>query len=234
MKKYRIVVALLCCLAGLYSCDDTGIDLGINDPQHIQWVEEIIDNDLLQAFGEENIHFGHTPPDLHDVSFVINELWYDSCIRYRPVTILGVTNIEPSYSSGGVEVTVYKHHFFNHIENLAQQRVFIKSHNNDDPNLKPIDVPSTFVIGSGNDFSAYFQAKTISEKEGNPTWAYLISGTVVNDPDLGKCISNYKIGKKILTIDFDPVAGYYPKTIMIMRPLDNTAPIPCVVWDTIP
>ena len=234
MRKYHIIVALLCCLAGLNSCKDAGIDLDINDPQHILWVEEIIDDDLMQAFGEENIHFGHTPPNLDSISFVIDELWYDSCIRYRPVTIFGVTSIEPSYSSGGIEVTVYKHHFFDHKENIAHQRVFIKSHNNDNPNLKPIDIPNTYVIGSGNNFTAYFQAQTISEKEGNPTWAYLISGTIVNDPVLGRCISNYKIGKKIIDIEFDPVAGYYPKTIMIMRPLNNTIPIPCVVWDTIP
>lgn len=235
MKKKNIIVALLCCcLAGLFSCKDAGIDVDINDPQHILWVEKIIDDDLMQAFGEENIHFGHTPPDLDSISFLIDTLWYDSCIRYRPVTIFGVTTIEPSYSSGGIEMTTYKHHFFDQIENISHQRFYIKSHNNTNTNIKPITIDTTFVIGSGNNFSAYFRAKTISEKEGNPTWAFLISGTVVNDSKKGKSISNYRIGKKIMSIEFDPVAGYYPNTIMILRPVNKTMPIPCTVWDTIP
>lgn len=235
MRKSSFIIALLCCLAGLYSCTKTGIDVDIHDPQHILKVQEIIDNDLMQAFGEENIHFGHTPPNLDGISFILDQFEYDSLIRWRrvPNPLTGESTIEPSYSSGGgYENTIYKHHFFDQIENISCQRFYRKSHNQPEP--EPSTIDTTFVIGSGNDFSAYFCAKTISPEEANPTWAYLISATVVNDTASGKrYITNYKIGKKIIETEGDPIAGYYPGTIMIMHPR-VTNPIPCVVWDTIP
>ena len=235
MKNRTFIVALLCGLAGLCSCGKTGIDIDVTDPQEVQWVEDIVDDDLMQAFGEEDIHFGHTPPNLDGISFILEGLVYDSLIRYRRVInpLTGVTTIEPSYSSGGgYENATYKHHFYDQVGTIAYQRFYRKAHNQ--PETEPSTIHPTYVIGSGNDFSAYYRIKTISPEEADPIWAYLVSATIVDDPATGnRYITNYKLGKKIIETDGDPVAGYYPGTIMIMRPLD-TQPIPCVEWDTNP
>ncbi|MCR5645142.1 MAG: hypothetical protein K6F96_01950 [Bacteroidales bacterium] len=232
MRK-SLTVILLCCVAGLYSCKNTvnGIDLDIHDPQHILWVEDVIDDDLLELFGEEHIHFGHTPPNLDGVSFMVNGLFYDTCVRYRKVTINGVSSIEPSYVNPGFENSVYKHHFFHQDGNIIQQRMFIEDHNH---NQSLIECDTTYLVGSGDDFSVYFKWKIYSEQEGNPTWAFLVSGTLVYDSTSLLGIKDYRIGKKIIDIEIPPVAGYYPGTCMILHPYNTTIPfLPLQDWDTI-
>ncbi|MBO7084069.1 MAG: hypothetical protein J6W30_09510 [Bacteroidales bacterium] len=233
MKKQFLHLVLLLLLIGLSACSDDGIDINVNDPQHIPWVEDLIDPDLLNAIGVENIYFGHTPPNIDSLSFIVEKLEYDTCIRYRKITIMGVDTIMPSYNNPGLENSVYKHHFFNCNENIAGYKMHIKAHTGDE---SFITTDSIFVIGYGNNFTAYYQKKLFSEKEGNPTWAYLITGTVEYDSTnkiLG--VSNYHIGKKILAIDFPPTQGYYPGTLMYMKPYStNPDIIPCRVWDTLP
>jgi hypothetical protein len=246
MKNSSLVIALLLLLTGICSCSgwNDELDVDINDPQQIAWVEDVIDEDLLNAIGVENINFGHTPPNLDTISFIVDKLRYDTCIRYRKITIQGVDYIEPSYNNPGLENSVYKHHFFNPNGNLVGHKMHIRAHTGDESTIAP---DTTFVIGSGNNFTAYFQRKYYSEQEGNPTWAFLISGTleyatdttivdnevVVTKKFLG--VSNYRIGKKILDIDTPPTQGYYPGTLMLMRPYNIANPIvPYHVWDTLP
>lgn len=231
MRKRPIFIVLLCCLAGLFACKDSlnGIDIDIQDPQHIMWVEDVIHDDLMEVFGEENIHFGHTPPNLEGISFIINGLLYDTCVRYRKVTINGVSNIEPSYINPGFENSVYKHRLSNQNGNIIRHDMFIRDHNN---NQSLIECDTAYVVGSGNDFSVYFEWKIFSEQEGNPTWAYLFSGSLVysNDSIIG--IKDYMIGKKIIDIDTPPTLGYYPGTYMILHPYNLTNPIiPLQDWN---
>lgn len=236
MKNRTFIVALLCGLAGLCSCGKTGIDIDISDPQEIQRVDSIVDDDLLKAFvkafGEESIHFGHTPPNIDGISFILEGLVYDSLITvHRIILPTGETRIDTSKSSGGgYENAVYKHHFFDQVGSIARQKFYRKAHNQPEPVISTIH--PTYIIGSGNDFSAYYCIQTNSPEEANPIWAYLISATIVDGPD-SDSIANCKIGKKIIHTNGDPIAGYYEGTIRIMHPLD-TLPIPCVEWDTIP
>ena len=233
MKRRLLVFVMLLGILGMNACSDKeGIDLDFHDPQHIQWVENIIDEELLEAFGEENIHFGHTPPDLNEVSFIVDRLLYDTCVRYRPVTINGVTEIVPSTNNPGLENSVYKHHFFNHTENVAHNRMYIEDHSWGNNSLADCD--TAFITGSGKDFTVYFIEHLISEQGGNPTWAYLISGTLIQDATGKVGVSNYRIGKKILEIEFHPTAGYYPGTFMILHPhTTNPEVLPYEEWDTI-
>ena len=83
MKKQFLHLVLLLLLIGLSACSDDGIDINVNDPQHIPWVEDLIDPDLLNAIGVENIYFGHTPPNIDSLSFIVEKLEYDTCIRWH-------------------------------------------------------------------------------------------------------------------------------------------------------
>lgn len=248
MKTRPILLALMLLLTGLNACSDweNGLDFDMTDPQEINWVEEIIDNDLLYALGVENIYFGHTPPDLDSLSFMVNRLWYDTCIRYRHVSYAGFDTILPTYNNPGLENSVYKHHFSQHSGNILHHKLYIKDHIG---NESIIDCDTAFVIGNGNNFTVYFKWKILSEQEGNPTWAYLVSGTLnyaydttvtitQNDTiiELTKRlvgVSKYHIGKKILAIDTPPSQGYYPGTLMFMRPYDTLHILPYAPWDTI-
>lgn len=234
MKRHLLVFVALLGILGMNACSDMeGIDLDFHDPQHIQWVEKVIDDELLEAFGEENIHFGHTPPNLEGISFIVDQLLYDTCVRYRPVTINGVTEIKPSFNNPGLENSVYKHHFFDHTENVTHSRMYVEDHSYGNNSLADCD--TAFITGSGNDFTIYFVEHIVSEQGGNPTWAYIISGTLKQDNTGMTGISNYRIGKKILEIEFRPTAGYYPGTYMILHPhTANPDILPYEAWDTIP
>lgn len=258
MKRRLPFIVLLLILTGLHACSGwtDGVDLIIDDPQAMPWVEDIIDDSLLNIIDNNNvnfeIHFGHTPPNLDSVSFIIDQLWYDTCIRYRMVhhPFLGDT-VMPSYNNPGFESSVYKHHFYDPYGSMIHQTFYIRDHMG---NESMIEADSTFVIGSGNDFTVYFKFDIDSQKEGYPTWAYLISGTLEYTYDttvkitktdtivsikkrlLG--VSDYHIGKKIMRTDPEnpPTQGYYQGTLMFLRPYQSLASDtikPYTVWDTI-
>lgn len=234
MKKIPLVSAFLIALISLSACHgwDDGISIDIHDPQHIEWVEDIIDEDLLNALnvlsaqnGINYIHFGHTPPNLDKISFIVDTLWYDTCIKYLPDG-----NI--SYKNPGSEIAEYKHHFFDHVENMVHQKLHI--HNKAYQTDFLADCDSTFIIGNGNNFTAYFKQTHLSEQQGNPTYAYLVSGTLIYDTVKEFYgVTNYRIAKKIVATDPDPAPYYCKGTLMVLRPYRQNDTIPFRTWDTL-
>lgn len=245
MKKIRLVSVFVIALISLNACNgwDDGISIDINDPQHIETVQQIIDEDLLDVLnalsvqnGITYIHFGHTPPNLDDISFIVDTLWYDTCIKYRPDGVVSYINL-------GAENSEYKHHFYDHIENISHQKMHIhdKAHQND----YFADCDSTFIIGNGNNFTAYFKQTHPSEQQGNPTYAYLVSGTLTykdtiiqngNTFDTIKelyGVTNYRIAKKIVATNPDPAPYYCKGTLMVLRPYRQYDTIPFRTWDTL-
>lgn len=237
MKKASfILISLL--LTGLYSCSGWDeIDIDVNDPQHIEWVEDIIDEDLLDALnalsaqnGINYIHFGHTPPNLDNISFKVDSLWTDTSVVHKLDGTI-------SYINFGFENANYEHHFFDHVDNIAHQKMH--NHNYTYNTDLWVDSDSTYVIGYDNNFTAYFKKQYISAEEANPTWAYLISGTLVYDsnPDSSDSIfvgiENYRIAKKIVATEGNPNPGHYCKgTLKVFRPYYDTI-VPYCNWDTL-
>lgn len=237
MKKATLFSTLLLFLTGFYACSGwtDPVDFDFDDPQRIRWVEDVVDDSLLVLLGEEDIHFGHTPPNLDTISFVVDQFWYDTCIRVKKITLFINGNpfdsMLTSYNNLGFEKTTYKHHFYNPRGNIISQTMYLEDNQG---NRSLFTCDSTYIIGSGNDFTAYYKWTSESQQEGYPTWGFLVSGTLeytfdtlhLNDSvfELKKRfvgVKNYRIGKMIEKIGTPPTQGYYPGTRMFLRPYDK-------------
>ena len=79
MKKLLTIFLLPCLLFFLSSCKKKGVGLEIDfhDPQEIPTINHFFEDadawELIKHFGEENIYFGNTPPNLNDISFFFTE-----------------------------------------------------------------------------------------------------------------------------------------------------------------
>ena len=245
MKKIVLFPILLLVLTILNACSgwDERIDIDFTDPQQIEWVEDVVDEDLLLAMGIENIHFGHTPPNIDDFSFVVDSLWYETWVKVllRENQITHVKWIDTVYSQPNFEKSKYKHHFFNQNGNIIHQRMYYQDHNQ---NEALVDCDTTFLIGSFiNDttgcFTAYYSWKVESETQGNPTYAFLVSGTLRYTKDNQNqlrltYIDNYRIGKKVIQIDpaYEQSTNvYHPGTLWVYRAY-HPRPLQPTNWDT--
>ena len=116
-----ILTSLLMAVASCTKVDPVAID--IIDPQDVGFVNVVLDDDLVEAFGEENIHFGHTPPSLEGLSFYVQGMDYVVCRRY---IFDAYNNYQPTLSHA--DPPTYDgsrnwHHFHHHIENLASHKM---------------------------------------------------------------------------------------------------------------
>lgn len=231
MKKLKLIIVILALSLGLYCCDREAIDFDFSDPQEVEKVSTTLQNndDLIGHFGEENIHFGPVPPTLEGLSFKVTGMDFDYCERY----IFGPNEGDPDILSHAdpptYEAAVYHHHFFHHVQGIARHRLkSIGPHG--DVYTKEND--TVFVIGSGNDFTAYYIEKVYEEGSGNPTNAILISGTLEYDSQ-GKIlgVKNYRIGKKILDYEYRPTINSYAKNTIEIKRHDDLSPY--YEWDTI-
>lgn len=239
MKRTTSIAVLFLSLFMITSCTD-GINIDVNDPQHIEFIEVAIDQNLIEAFGEENIHFGHTPPSLEGISFKVVGMDYDTCIRY----IFNVNPNEPPILSHTDPPTydgsTNYHHFYNHIDNIASHKLkTIDSHN--DTYTRENDV--VYVIGNANSnqFTAYYEEELQEEGSGYPSNGILVSGklefttdTIISANDtvykkkfIG--VKDYRLGKKILRYKERPsIPSYAEGTIEVKK---HPGLAPAVDWD---
>ena len=242
MKKTRLLSFLFLSLVMATSCSEEGIDIEVYDPQHVVFIHGLdnegnifIDQDLIDAFGEENIHWGHTPPSLEGISFKIKGMDYVTCIRY----IFNIDPTQPPIQSHADPPTYdgsfNYHHFYHHTENIASHKLkTIDTHG--DTYIREED--TVYIIGNEKDlcFTAYYEEEIKEEGSGRPTNAILISGTLVYD-DKGNFlgINNYRIGKKILSFKERPtpnaqgvIQSYAEGTIEVKTHLGMA---PAEEWD---
>lgn len=198
------------------SCSKSGVDINIIDPQHIVFINGLdengdvfIDAELVEAFGEENINFGHTPPSLEGISFKADMMFYETVKRFLfnqdPSQPPILSSADPPTDDGNRNY----HHFYNHTENIAHQRMkTITTYQN--TVFRQIDTVYIIGVDSTHRFTAYYQETLEEEGSGHPTSAILISGTLVYDDEghfLG--VNNYRIGKKILRYRERPTPNQY-------------------------
>lgn len=200
--------------------------MDFSDPQEIFPILEVLPQDLVDAFGEENIHFGPTPPNMNDISFQVDGLNYVTSIRYLfgpsddDEYILS-TAAPPTY-----DATQYYHHFKNAIGNMAQHKLktIDPSHN-----IFTRDNDTIYLIGQGSSFTAYYTETIQEEASGNPTNYIIISGTLVTDEKGFVGVKDYRIGKKIKKYERRPVTpSYAPGTIEVKT---HEGLSPQVSWD---
>lgn len=218
-------------LMALVSCSpEEGIQIDVIDPQVIDFVNVVIDDDLIEAFGEENIHFGHTPPSLEGLSFYVQGMDYVVCKRY----IFDVyNNYQPTLSHAdppSYDGSRNWHHFYHHIENMAGHKMkTIDTYN--DTYIREMDTVFILGVSESHCFTAYYEEEIKEEGSGNPVHGILISGKLVYDGNgelLG--VMDYRIGKKILEYRGTPPYGSaYAQGTIEVKEHRELAPI--ILWD---
>ena len=215
MKSISLI-GLFLSLVCITACNKwQGIPLEFQDPQDTQFLEEVLPSSLIQAFGEEHIHFGPLPPNLEEISFKVEGMTYDTCVRYifGPNGEVMLSPTAPPTHEG----TLYYHHFWNQKEQIAQHKL-----KTSDPsgNIFIRTNDTIYLIGHDSVFTAYCQETIPEPQSGNPTNYIIISGTVVRDPKDNTFVGirNYRMGKMIISYKQQPdIPSYAPGTIEIKK-----------------
>ena len=231
MKKLKLITVVIALSLGYYSCEREPVNFDFSSPQEVEKVSTTLKNndDLIAHFGENHIHFGPVPPSLNGLSFKVTGMDFDYCERY----IFGPNEGDPDILSHAdpptYEASINHHHFFDQVQGISKHKLMTFG-THGDTYTKEND--TVYIIGSGNDFTAYYIEKTNEEGSGNPTNAILISGTLEYDQQ-GKIlgVKNYRIGKKILDYEYRPTINAYAKGTIEIK--SHTALSPCYEWDTI-
>ena len=229
-KAHAFIVILTCLLWATVSCNkEEGVTIDVIDPQFIDFVDVVIDDDLIEAFGAEHIYFGHTPPDIEGLSFYVQGMDYVLCKRYIFDTY---NNNEPILSHADpptYDGTRNWHHFYNHLENTSSHKMkSIDTHN--DTYIRENETVYILGIADSLTFTAYYEEVLQEEGSGHPTNGILISGRLVYDNNgtlIG--VKDYRIGKKILRYQEHPTTPSYAQGTIEIKEHEGVAPI--TDWD---
>ena len=238
MKKHTHLLSLLALPLFFLACSADPIDFDFSGPQYIPDIDsafvfnDTLNHDLLEAFGEENIHFGPFPPALDSIQFKVIGMDFVFCKRFIFDTYHNNQPIPSHADPPTYEASIYMHHFRRHHTGQGISWHRLKTQ---DPsqNIFTRTNDTVFVIGHDSLFTVYFIEKTFDEGSGNPTNAIIFSGTVVNDTvevvqngvtvkkPVFRGVRDYIIGKKILRYDYVPDLSthgcYAPGTIEVKK-----------------
>lgn len=227
-RTYRSIV-LTCLALCLFACSP--LDIEFNDPQDSVTIQDefmyeingilVDNNDFVELFGEENIHFGPTPPTWNDtICFKVEGMEYDTCIRfiydpYNDNAIIPSHAAPPDY-----DASINIHRLYDQDQIVVQHEMKTR-----DPwaNYYLLEPQRVNIIGHDDKFTLYYQG--ITTGNGDPTVIMLISGTMVFDTIttnnvqtlVFKGVKDYLFGKKILDYEYQPTQAYAPGTIEIKR-----------------
>ena len=197
---FVFVMAVMLLLPSCLKQGDTTVL--VNDPQEIPFITDYMPEDLLQLFGEENVHFGDRPP-IVDMEFKSQHEFV-------------ATNLQPPYAPqvGGLSPITYCHKLCNQYLQIAD---YI-SMNSEEACCKRV-LP-VYMTGSGNDFTAYFYESL--QIEGAPEHAVVMSGTLTSHG-----IKNFIYGYKILRYNDSivPPLAYPANSIFVLRDWDGMAEV---------
>lgn len=229
MKRFHRILVFTSLAFGLIACAPLEIDF--NDPQDVSTIQDEFmfdvnealqeNNDLVELFGEENIHFGPVPPSWSDsICFRVNGMDYVSCVRYIYDPYHDNAIILSQAAPPDFDASINVHLFYD-----KNQCVFKHEMKTRDAyaNYYFLDLERAFIIGHDSLFTTYYQGKTLGN--GDPTVLMLISGTMVfdtiTDGDTQKVVfkgvRDYIFGKKILKYEYQPSQAFAPGTIEIKK-----------------
>ena len=172
----------------------------VNDPQEVPFITDYLPKDLLELFGEENVHFGDRPP--------VVDLELKSQHEYVAI----VTDMPDHPQVGGLSPITYYHKLTRQYLQIAEY-IGMNSEESRCRLISPV-----YLIGSGHDFTAYFYEAP--QTEGSPEHAVLMSGTLTNS-GIKDMLYGYKIMRYNDSI-VSPVA-YPVNSIFIFRDWDGLA-----------
>lgn len=194
-------VCLMMVMLTMSSCLKEGdTTVLVSDPQEIPLITDYLPEDLLNLFGEENVHFGDQPP-LVDMEFKSQHKYV-------------ATNMQTPYAPqvGDLSPITYYHKL---CRQYLQKADYI-SMNSEENRCKLIS--PVYMTGRGNDFTAYFYEAP--QTEGSPEHAVLLSGTLTHDG-----IKNFIYGYKILKYNDSivPQTAYPVNSVFILKDWDDMA-----------
>ena len=202
--KRRLMKRLVCAMfvmLSLPSCLKEGdTTVLVNEPQEVPFITDYLPEDLLNLFGEENVHFGDQPP-IVDMEFKSQHEFV-------------ATNLQPPFSPqvGGLSPITYYH-------KLRQQYLQIADYismNSEETHCRLVS--PVYLMGSGDDFTVYYYEAP--QTEGLPEHAVLMSGTLT-DHGIKDLLYGYKILKYNDSIV--PPEAYPVNSIFILRDWDGMA-----------
>lgn len=195
------VVVMIAVMLSLTSCLKEGnTTVLVNDPQEIPFITDYLPEDLLELFGEENVHFGDQPP-------VVD-------LEFKSQHEFVATNLQPPYAPqiGGLSPITYYH-------KLRQQYLQVADYismNSEETRCRLVS--PVYLTGSDDAFTVYYYETT--QTEGSPEHAVLMSGTLTPNG-----IKNFRYGYKIMRYNDSVVSplAYPANSIFIFKDWDGVA-----------
>ena len=195
-----VLNALLVCFA-MTSCLKEGEKtILVNDPQDIPFITEYLPVDLLNLFGEENVHFGDQPP-------VIN-------LEFKSMHQYVATNLQPPFAPQVGQLSPITH--YHKINQQYLQIADYISMTSEETYCKVIS--PVYLTGRCNDFTVYYHEAP--QTDGHPEHAVLFSGTLTHSG-----VRNLRYGYKILKYNDSivPLTVYPASSIFIFKDYDGMA-----------
>lgn len=202
-KAFLRVCVMVVSLAFLPSCLKEGdTTILVNDPQDIPFITDYMPEDLLNLFGEENVHFGDQPPRV--------DMEFKSMHQYV------ATNLQPPYAPQPGQLTPVIHY-----HKLNQQYLQIAeyvSKTSEEAYCKVIR--PVYLTGAGNDFTVYYHESP--QTDGHPEHAVLLSGTLTANG-----VKDFMYGYKIMKYNDSvvPPTVYPANSIFIFKDYDGLAEV---------
>lgn len=202
-KAFLRVCVMVVSLAFLPSCLKEGdTTILVNDPQDIPFITDYLPEDLLNLFGEENVHFGDQPPRV--------DMEFKSMHQYV------ATNLQPPYAPQPGQLTPVIHY-----HKLNQQYLQIAeyvSKTSEEAYCKVIC--PVYLTGAGNDFTVYYHESP--QTDGHPEHAVLLSGTLTANG-----VKDFMYGYKIMKYNDSvvPPTVYPANSIFIFKDYDGLAEV---------
>lgn len=203
MKHLYYLFLMVLAMLALPSCLKEGDKtILVNDPQDIPFITDYLPDDLLDMFGEENVHFGDQPPVI-DMEFM-------SLHEYA------ATSLQPPFAPPVGTQSPIKHY-----HKIDQQYLQIADYycmSSEESFCKLIS--PVYLTGSGNDFTMYYHESP--RTEGSPEHAVLFSGTLTNSG-----VRNLRYGYKILKYNDSivPQTVYPVNSIFIFKDYDGISEV---------
>ena len=172
----------------------------VNDPQDIHFITEYLPDDLLNLFGEENVHFGDQPP--------VVDMEFKSMHEYV------ATNLQPPFAPQPGQLSPIIHY-----HKISQQYLQIADYismTSEESRCKVVS--PVYLTGRVKDFTVYYYESP--QTSGHPEHAVLLSGTLDNNG-----VRNLRYGYKIMRYNDSivPPTVYPAGSIFIFKDHDGLA-----------
>lgn len=198
--KHFLLIAIVLFFLPMLSCmkeaDETIL---IHDPQKIPFITSSVwSAELLELFGEENVHFGDLPPHL-DFEFKSNHQYVATNLPYGESPPIGsITPVIHYHKLCDQYLQICKYYSMTSAENVQHR------------------IDTAYITGHDNKFTVYYQESWSTP--GTPTLAVIMSGEIADEG-----IVNYRYGYQIISYaDEEIPANVYPKnSVFVFQDLDH-------------